>query len=132
MIPYLDRLDAAASRYRSSNVPDGGRPLPMIRSIAFDSVSFGYRRERPVLFDVSFTVQAGESIGIVGRAGTGKSTVVQLLLRLHDANAGTYLVNGEAASTFADGMAAPSRLRLPGTTDFPWIGSRQYPIFPGA
>ncbi len=101
MLPYLDRLDAATTRYRSSAIPDGGNPLPLIRTLAFDGVTFGYGRDRPVLFDVSFDVEAGESIGIVGPTGAGKSTVVQLLLRLRDPDIGAYLVNGVTASTFA-------------------------------
>jgi ATP-binding cassette, subfamily B, bacterial len=101
MLPYLDRLEAATNRYRSSAIPDGGRSLPVIRELAFERVTFGYNRERPVLFDISFSVQAGESIGIVGPTGAGKSTLVQLLLRLRDSDAGAFLVNGEAASTFS-------------------------------
>jgi ABC-type multidrug transport system fused ATPase/permease subunit len=54
-----------------------------------------------VLFDVTFSVNAGESIGTVGPTAAGKSTLVQLLLRLRDPDSGAYLVNGAMASTFA-------------------------------
>jgi len=101
MLPYLDRLETATNRYHGSVTPDGGQPLPAIQSLAFDGVTFGYRRDRPVLIDVNFSVHAGESIGIVGPTGAGKSTLIQLLLRLRDPDAGTFLVNGVGATTFA-------------------------------
>jgi ABC-type multidrug transport system fused ATPase/permease subunit len=101
MLPYVDRLETATARYRGSAPHDGGQPLPAIRILAFDGVTFGYRRNRPVLFDVTFSVNAGESIGTVGPTAAGKSTLVQLLLRLRDPDSGAYLVNGAMASTFA-------------------------------
>jgi ABC-type multidrug transport system fused ATPase/permease subunit len=101
MSPYLDRIETARTRYLTSVTPDGRRHLPAIRALAFDGVTFGYRRDRPVLFDVTFSVDGGESIGIVGPTGAGKSTLIQLLLRLRDPDAGTFLANGATASTFA-------------------------------
>jgi len=101
MLPYLDRLETATSRYRASSTPDKGQPMPAIVTLAFDGVTFGYRHDRPVLFDFTFSVHGGESIGIVGPTGAGKSTLVQLLLRLRDPDSGNYLVNGEMVSTFA-------------------------------
>jgi len=100
MLPYLERLEIATARYRASTTSDGGQPLPEIRALGFEGVNFGYRRDHPVLFDVTFSVRAGESIGIVGPTGAGKSTLVQILLRLRDPDSGVYLVNGAAASTF--------------------------------
>ena len=58
-------------------------------SISFDNVRFGYSDERgAALNGVSFDVRAGERIGIVGYSGSGKSTIVKLLLRFYDADAG--------------------------------------------
>ncbi len=101
MAPYLDRLDDAIGRYGTSAPPAGCRPLPPIRTLAFERVSFAYRGRDAVLRDVSFTVRAGEAIGIVGPSGAGKSTLVQLLLRLREPCAGEYLVNGEPAGSFS-------------------------------
>ncbi|MBX7168731.1 MAG: DUF1854 domain-containing protein [Pirellulales bacterium] len=62
--------------------------------IRFDRVTFGYERHRPVLKDVSFTVRPGERIGIVGRSGSGKTTVVNLLSRFYDVDSGRVLLDG--------------------------------------
>ena len=99
-MPYLDRLDRAVTLYRASAPADGGEDLPVIRTLAFDRVEFAYERDRPVLHHVSFAVESGEAVGIIGPTGAGKSTVVQLLLRLRDPDSGAYLVNGTPATTF--------------------------------
>ena len=62
--------------------------------IRFENVTFGYERHRPVLKDVSFTIQPGQRIGIVGRSGSGKTTLVNLLSRFYDVNSGRILLDG--------------------------------------
>ncbi len=63
--------------------------------ISFDHVRFGYRNsERPVLHDLNFTVNAGESIALVGRSGAGKSSLVSLLTRFYDAQDGDIRIDG--------------------------------------
>ncbi|MBU6385947.1 MAG: ABC transporter ATP-binding protein/permease [Planctomycetes bacterium] len=62
--------------------------------IRFEEVTFGYDRNQPVLKNVSFEVQAGEMVGIVGRSGSGKSTMVNLLGRFYDVQEGRILVDG--------------------------------------
>ncbi len=100
-LPFIERLQQAERRYAQSTPVDGGRPLPQIRTLAFEGVSFAYRTGRPVLSDVSFEVAGGEAIGIVGPSGAGKSTLVQILLRLRMQDHGRYLVNGVPAEQFA-------------------------------
>ncbi len=99
-LPYLDRLDDALGRYRASAPGDDGRPLTGIKELALDRVEFAYRPGRPALDGISFTVKAGEAVGVIGPTGAGKSTLVQILLRLRDADRGDYLINGEVASTW--------------------------------
>lgn len=101
VLPYLDRLQAATDRYQASVPTDEGRPLPTIRSLAFAGATFAYRPGSPVLHDVTFSVEAGETIGIVGPSGAGKSTLVQLLLRLREPDGGAFLINGEPAHSFS-------------------------------
>lgn len=67
-----------------------GGPL----AVAFDGVSFGYAAESPVLDGVSFAVPAGASVGILGRTGSGKSTIARLLARLYDPDGGAVLLGG--------------------------------------
>ncbi|MGE4086194.1 MAG: ABC transporter ATP-binding protein [Vicinamibacterales bacterium] len=95
--PFLDRLRAAVDHYEANRRRNGDAPLPEVRTLAMRGVRFGYDRAAPVLRDVSFEVHAGEVIGIVGPSGAGKSTLVQLLLRLREAQAGSFTVNGTHA-----------------------------------
>jgi ATP-binding cassette subfamily B multidrug efflux pump len=66
--------------------------------IAFEGVRFGYGRETGVLDGFTLTVQPGEKIGLVGRSGAGKSTVVNLLLRFFDLEDGRILIDGQDIS----------------------------------
>ena len=63
-------------------------------SIAFDRVSFEYRKGEPVLRDLSFRVEAGQKIAIVGPTGSGKTTIIKLLNRFYDVTSGRILVDG--------------------------------------
>lgn len=67
--------------------------------IRFDNVTFGYGRA-PVLKNVSFRVKKGESLGIIGATGSGKSTIVALLLRFYDAEKGAVYVDGRDVRTY--------------------------------
>ena len=100
VMPYLDRLFGSIERYRASAPNPGSFPLPEIQTISFERVSFSYQAGRPVLHDISFDVQGGETIGVIGPTGAGKSTLSQLLLRLRDPDAGAYLLNGIPTSAF--------------------------------
>jgi ATP-binding cassette subfamily B multidrug efflux pump len=63
--------------------------------IEFKHVDFGYGREIGVLQDFNLTIRPGEKIGLVGRSGAGKSTVVNLLLRFFDLEGGAILIDGQ-------------------------------------
>jgi ATP-binding cassette, subfamily B, bacterial len=65
-------------------------------SIAFDDVTFGYVSEEPVLKHVSFAVQPGMVMGLLGRTGSGKTTMARLVFRLYDTNAGQITLGGVA------------------------------------
>ena len=62
--------------------------------IAFEDVSFGYRSYEPVLENITLSVKKGEMIGLVGASGAGKSTMINLLMRLYDPDEGTIRVDG--------------------------------------
>jgi ATP-binding cassette, subfamily B, bacterial len=91
--PFLDRILKEAARYAESAPESGSQPVPAGRHLTFDRVSFAYDVTQPVLHDFSFEVGMGETIGVVGRSGAGKSTIVQLLLRLREPDSGAYRVN---------------------------------------
>jgi len=99
-LPFVERLRQAEQRYAASAPPSGERALDVVRSVAFENVSFAYTPGRPVLSDLTFEIAGGETIGIIGPSGAGKSTLVQLLLRLRAPDSGSYLVNGVSAEQF--------------------------------
>src|SRR5262245_36318856 len=79
--------------------PAGAKGLEVREGrISFEDVRFGYGRETGVLEGFSLTVRPGEKIGLVGRSGAGKSTVVNLLLRFFDLEGGRILIDGHDIS----------------------------------
>jgi len=66
----------------------------MTGAIEFDHVTFTYRSEQPTLSDVSFRVAAGQTVALVGQTGSGKTSIVKLLNRIYEANAGRVQVDG--------------------------------------
>jgi ATP-binding cassette, subfamily B, multidrug efflux pump len=78
----------------------GAQPIHVSRGeIRFDAVSFTYAAARagsaPVIENLSLHIRPGEKIGLVGRSGAGKSTVVNLLLRFYDVQGGRILIDGQ-------------------------------------
>lgn len=78
-----------------SEIPDTRPP-----HIEFDHVSFSYNKRVKNLDDISFTLESGQSLGIIGPTGSGKSTLAQLLLRLYDVDEGRICINGRDITTF--------------------------------
>ena len=66
--------------------------------IHFNRVSFHYREDRAIIRDMSFTIEAGEKVAIVGASGAGKSTLVKLLFRFYDPNSGSIVIDGQDIS----------------------------------
>ncbi|MCM0589666.1 MAG: ABC transporter ATP-binding protein [Gloeotrichia echinulata DEX184] len=69
-------------------------PVPMRTGITFNKVQFCYPDNRSALTDVSFTLEPGETVALVGENGAGKTTLVKLLTRLYDPTEGAILVDG--------------------------------------
>ena len=90
--------DGIATLARPSALTDhpDAKPLHVTRGeIRFEHVTFGYGLARPVIDDMSMVIRPGEKIGLVGRSGAGKSTVVNLLLRFYDTERGRILIDGQ-------------------------------------
>jgi ATP-binding cassette, subfamily B, bacterial len=100
-MPFIQRVQETVPRYAESAGAYGDEPLKVVGTLSFEHISFAYLPERPVLADVSFEIQGGESIGIVGPSGAGKSTLVQILLRLRPPSSGRYLVNDTPVESYA-------------------------------
>jgi len=83
-------------------IPSGDRPLPRqsVRGqIRFEGVNFGYSGRDLLLRDFDLEIPAGSTLGIVGATGSGKSTIVKLLLRLYELQSGTIRLDGQPVQT---------------------------------
>jgi ABC-type multidrug transport system fused ATPase/permease subunit len=101
-INELQRATAGFKRieelYRiTSSIADGTETLPASGAlgIEFDHVTFGYTEDESVLKDVSFQLQQGKSLGLLGRTGSGKTTITRLLFRLYEIDNGQIRVAGQ-------------------------------------
>ncbi|HQK93191.1 MAG TPA: ABC transporter ATP-binding protein [Armatimonadota bacterium] len=74
--------------------PDAAALVPVRGDVTFDHVDFGYLPEQPVLRDVTFHAQAGQTIALVGPTGAGKTTIINLLTRFYDVGSGSILIDG--------------------------------------
>ena len=85
------------------DVVDADDAVPFERienEVRFENVSFAYEPDRPVLDDVSFSAERGTITAIVGPTGSGKSTLMGLLLRLYDPNGGNVSIDGKDLSGY--------------------------------
>ena len=95
----LNRILQREPEIRSSDEAD--RPENIDGSIEFRQVSFRYpNTERTVLEDISFTVEPGTTVALVGPTGSGKSTLVSLIPRLYDPSGGEVLVDGRPVPSY--------------------------------
>ena len=81
----------------AETAPSAPRPQQVVAvqgHIEFDHVFFGYERDEPVLHDICLEVQPGEMIGLVGRSGVGKTTLVNLICRFYDPDRGVIRADG--------------------------------------
>ncbi|MEO0886615.1 MAG: ABC transporter ATP-binding protein [Cyanobacteria bacterium J06648_10] len=101
----LDQYQRAmASTQRVMNLLDtpvairpGTTALPTVQvsgEVVFDNVSFGYHERQPILQNLSLKIPAGKTTAIVGSTGSGKSTLVKLLLRFYEVNSGQITLDG--------------------------------------
>jgi ATP-binding cassette subfamily B multidrug efflux pump len=84
----LDEVPAVTNRPGAPELPT------IVGKVEFDHVSHQYEEAVPVLKDVSFTVDAGQTIAIVGPTGAGKTTIINLLPRFYDVSAGSVRIDG--------------------------------------
>ena len=91
MLEVLDAVPDIDNRH----VTDAGRAAPLTGAIEIRDLVFTYPgSDRPVLDHVSLTIQAGQTVALVGATGSGKSTLIHLIPRLHDPPPGTVLLDG--------------------------------------
>ena len=81
-------------------IPDDGKGDAAYH-ICFEKVNFSYLGKKNNLKNISFALKRGESLGIIGATGSGKSTILRLLMRFYDADSGTVRINGKDIRSYS-------------------------------
>lgn len=98
LVHYVENLEQERPPERPENTPPTSWPSE--GKISFSHVSMRYRPELPrVLRDISFEIQAGHKVGVVGRTGAGKSSLIQALFLLSELDGGQILIDGLDTTT---------------------------------
>ncbi|TSC65109.1 MAG: ATP-binding cassette, subfamily B, bacterial MsbA [Parcubacteria group bacterium Gr01-1014_91] len=95
-IPYAQNVDAfkrLLDEHREQDAPNAS-PFAFEQTIEFKNVSFSYVDGKKILSDTSFLIAKGETVGLIGPSGAGKTSVADLLLRLFSPNEGGVLIDG--------------------------------------
>lgn len=74
--------------------------VPIEGKIEFRNVGFHYQKNKEILTDINFSLEAGQSLGIVGKSGAGKSTLANLVTRLYDCTEGEVLIDGRPIKNY--------------------------------
>ena len=93
----FDFIDTPA---QEPDAPDASELEKADGRVSVENVSFSYRKEVPLLTDISIDVKPGQRIAIVGPTGCGKTTMINLLMRFYDVNDGDILVDGHNVKDF--------------------------------
>jgi ATP-binding cassette, subfamily B, multidrug efflux pump len=94
VLEVLEHEDPLAQPADPQHLPERTAGGPARGELVFDHVTFGYTPGMPILHDISLRVPAGSTVAIVGRTGSGKSTLVKLLSRLYDPDSGEVRIDG--------------------------------------
>ena len=98
-IAYLERIFETLDEPVKVADEEGATQMPPIKGqVTFEHVDFSYEAGKPVLKDLSFSVEPGESVALVGPTGAGKSTIVNLISRFYNLNGGRVLIDGQDIS----------------------------------
>jgi len=118
----LERVSVLFDIVPEDNMNTGKTVERLTGEIEFKNVSFSYDDREPVLTDVSFRIQPGERVAIVGPSGVGKTTLLSLILRFYRPTSGEIYFNGQPASDYEVsslrkriGYVSQSTLLLSGT-----------------
>jgi len=94
LAPYALGLERDIDEMRNNAAPERTRSIGQLGTICFQDVNFAYPGAQPVFEDLNLEIPFGEMLGIAGPSGVGKSTLLQLLLRLREPSHGKIMVNG--------------------------------------
>ena len=91
---FLDAPEEAAERTPADGTPGAARPSHVAGRVTLEHVSFRYEPDKPLIEDFTLDAAPGQTIAIVGPTGAGKTTVVNLLMRFYEIDAGTITLDG--------------------------------------
>jgi ATP-binding cassette subfamily B protein len=111
----FDLLDADE---QEPDAVDAPAPADGDGTIAFENVEFAYTSNRPLIRDLSFTVEPGQTVAIVGPTGAGKTTLVNLIMRFYELNSGRIMLDGQ---DIADLRRHDVRARTGMVLQDPWL-----------
>lgn len=94
MLTSLDRIYDILDEKPAFGLNPSAKEITIEGNVEFKDVSFAYRSYEPVLNNIDLKVKKGEMIGLVGASGTGKSTMINLLMHLYEVDSGTLLIDG--------------------------------------
>ncbi len=103
LVPYAQNISGFKRQldiHREAATSDG-KPFFFKNALTFEGVSFAYGDGKPVLYGVDFEIRSGETIGLIGPSGAGKTSVADLLLRLFKPTAGRLSVDGAPVEDIA-------------------------------
>jgi ATP-binding cassette subfamily B multidrug efflux pump len=84
-------LDESEEPINATDIP---LPEKIEGNVTFEHVSFAYTPKKPLIEDLNFSVKAGQTVAVVGPTGAGKTTLINLLMRFYDVNAGAIKIDG--------------------------------------
>lgn len=100
-VPSAKRVKRVLNTTTTITTPNNAVTTPIRGDITFENVSFYYyNKNEYVLKDISFTLKAGETLGVIGMTGSGKSSLVRLIPRLYEAQKGRVLIDGKPVEQY--------------------------------
>jgi len=96
LLPYAQNVSLfkkTLKEHREETVQKG-KPFLFTKEFTFQQVSFSHSESKPILADVTFSINHGETVGLIGPSGAGKTSVADIILRLFDPTTGTLLLDG--------------------------------------
>lgn len=102
LLPYAKNIEIFRNNLKLNRESfEGAAPFVLTRELALKGVSFSYEEDKPILEDVSFSIRAGETVGLIGPSGAGKTSIADLLLRLFKPANGKILLDGVPSESIA-------------------------------
>lgn len=97
--------------------------------IEFKNVTFSYDGKTDVLKNISFTVNPGETVALVGHTGSGKSSIINLLMRFYEFEQGEILIDGKSIKSYSKNVLRKNRLSVAGSVSFLRYDQNKYCTF---